>query len=84
MGRYIDLNKINPWRCPHNIAQVREWLFSLPVEDVKPVRHALWEDIPMRYEDDDPYQLFKCSHCNCETHILTNYCPYCGAKMGVK
>lgn len=34
MARYIDLDRINPWRCPRSIAQVREWLFDLPVEDV--------------------------------------------------
>lgn len=82
MARYIDLDRINPWRCPRSIAQVREWLFDLPVEDVKPVIHAHWE----------PHEeLEDCAYCsNCNVGLLKHfwvrpfdwdYCPNCGAKM---
>lgn len=96
MARYIDADKLKQNLAElYDFAKWdhRELHFSLfdmfgnidgePTADVAPVILALWEAIPMRYEDDDPYQLFKCSNCDYETHTLTNYCPFCGASMGV-
>lgn len=78
MGRYVDLNKVTVWRCPRNIAQMREWAFSLPVEDVKPITHAHWTGVtPM-------VDTIMCSNCgwNYPTNeFATPYCPSCGAKM---
>lgn len=88
MGRYLDFDKVDLLDNEVLVYGKRVYDIAcgdkLPFENVAPVVHALWEAIPMRYEDDDPYQLFKCSNCDYETHTLTNYCPYCGASMEVK
>lgn len=87
MARYVDLGKVTVWHCPHNIAQMREWAFGLPVEDVKPVVHAHWKII---YESSAGVTDARCSNCGFEslayendvhTDENCNYCPCCGAKM---
>lgn len=74
MARYVDLDKVTVWHCPRNIAQMREWAFGLPMEDVAPVVHVHW----IRVNHDDAY---KCSNCGSVFYYETNYCGFCGAKM---
>ena len=84
MGRYVDLNKVTVWRCPRNIAQMREWVFSLPVEDVKPITHAHWikRSNPNYSPFDGSVEYDKiCSNCGCYNECFDNYCPDCGAQM---
>lgn len=60
--------------------------------DVRQVAHGRWEKDPdMRRMNGHIYD-YRCSVCRSPAHkgcynnndILTNYCPYCGAKMDLK
>lgn len=56
-------------------------LEMMPAVDAEPVRHGKWV-----YHDDDIMPYKSCSLCGCEAFDLhgANYCPYCGAKMGME
>ena len=55
--------------------------------DVAPVRHGRWEAraIPRSDPDGDWIALeYHCSLCNRLEYRKENYCPNCGAKMGIQ
>lgn len=52
----------------------REWLESLPAEDVRPVVRGTWV-----YDDEDIYP--HCSECLTQENGRRNFCPNCGADM---
>ena len=71
-----------------SIKSVKAVLRSLPASDVAPVVHGKWidEDFPEKMAT--VHGLAICSVCGELSHkaehgynILSNYCPYCGAKM---
>ena len=45
----------------------------------EPVKHGHWE-IAIGY---DPRKAYQCSNCSLLTFEPTNYCPHCGAIMGL-
>lgn len=47
--------------------------------DVQPVRHGRWKLVGKIY--DGKADIWKCSVCGGTVMILTDDCPYCGAKM---
>lgn len=52
----------------------------IPVADVAPVVHGRW--IPFHSEAAGDIQY--CSICGIGFDAKTDYCPHCGAKMGIK
>jgi hypothetical protein len=46
---------------------------NIPTADVAPVIHGEWEIRDNEYH---------CSACGVGNEELTNFCPYCGARMG--
>lgn len=52
--------------------------------DVAPVRHGWWIDVREKRLFGEHY--FLCSNCKTRngSMIAFNYCPNCGAKMGIK
>ena len=50
---------------------------KIPSADVAPVRHGRWLCV-----DTDTEQFFLCNRCKKKEYWESNYCPYCGAKMG--
>lgn len=83
MSRYIDadelmvtLSKDLPYK-----ASVKRVLMQAPEADVVEVRHGEWikqEDYLTIYGKDI---LYVCSECTAKYTDMSNYCPYCGAKM---
>lgn len=53
---------------------------ALPTEDVAPVVHGRWMPFHSEAAGDIQY----CSACEIGFDAKTDYCPHCGAKMGIK
>ena len=58
--------------------EIEDIVNEIPVADVEPVKHGEW----VYGEFDIP----RCSECGGEImpHLISNYCPNCGAKMDEK
>ena len=76
----------------YSSADVESILSDMPAEDVAPVRHGRWDNIPNTYMcvagKDGSYHgnATSCSACNeiNPNAYKTNYCPNCGAKMDLE
>lgn len=85
--RLWNLHKAEPDNFHYT--ELKAWLEALPAEDVQPVKHGRWilnsdripvcsvceeialQKILLRFPTPEYYSKF----------VLSDYCPYCGAKM---
>jgi hypothetical protein len=65
-----------------------QYIEILPVADVAPVVHGLWEKEPSSFWRWTPSgavavtrTTYRCGFCGRGTAVKSNYCPRCGAKM---
>lgn len=69
----------------HEIGCIIEMLDRAPAADVAPVVRGEWK---LEWDaEKDPKKYFiriVCSNCGLKTGEKSNFCPKCGAKMGVK
>ena len=56
----------------------REAIINAPTFEAEPIRYGEW--LPV----DDKNDAFDCSECDVMVSKRHNYCPKCGAKMGIK
>ena len=69
------------------LSNVLARIINAPTIEAAPVRHGKWKHIP-----EEPFEgYYVCSVCNeqaevssFEQWLLTDYCPFCGAKMEVE
>ena len=59
---------------------IKELINAIPAADVAPVVHGRW--VPFHSEAAGDIQY--CSACEIGFDAKTDYCPHCGAKMGIK
>lgn len=66
---------------------IRYKLFEKAVDEsptIDPVKHGRWIKYPGEVVSEDGMwgeTLYDCSECGCSTHVTSNYCRKCGARM---
>ena len=91
MSRLIDADMLTEVLKSNGLKDSLVYMFinQEPTVDAKPVIHGEWIGLEYDgYADGNPvYDLWECSHCNCEwdgeEDTLPSYCPDCGAEMEV-
>ena len=84
---------------PASISSLTDAINRTPAADVEPVRYGRWKPLfeseitgwNPAFAGCDPIGAYVCSCCNSEATYtcddefdLSNYCPNCGAKMGLE
>ena len=66
--RLIDIDAINPMRCPQSIAEMREWFDELPTAyDIDKVVRQFWKTSDCYRKSRgfcDDTDCFECRHCH--------------------
>lgn len=70
--------KSNNFDAIGKIIDIRRIAAKIPTADVVEVRHGEWQS---RYKKKYKY---RCSLCNGDSDLCSDYCPNCGAKMDGK
>lgn len=85
---YIDREKAKRLLHIEYAYAAEQLLDEVPVADVAPVVHGLWESVDSSYWRWTPsgaasvsHITYRCGRCGRGTVVKTNYCPNCGAKM---
>lgn len=82
MAEYIEREALLKGLCDNDPSRMEDYYYNAilgaPAADVEPVKHGEW----VYGEFDIPH----CSECGNEImpHLISNYCPNCGAKMDGK
>ena len=84
MSEYIDKQKLKKhyaWWNNENQRIFDQIVDVMPLEDVKPIVHGEWRNVTKGM---DYMHYATCSVCG-QRQLLEcmNFCPYCGADMGV-
>lgn len=96
MAKYIERETLlthaialnNPHELGENVVPVSD-IEEAPAADVQPVVHGWWVEIGRNSHDYETSIEEKCSLCGryvyrYDTQPQDNYCPNCGARMGVE
>lgn len=54
---------------------------NCPIIEAEPVRHGRWLTRDVRYVENRPVLVIRCSECGTYTAVKSNYCPTCGTLM---
>lgn len=90
MSRYIDADKLKYTKIigcysSEKMAVLEEDIENAPTADVEPVRRGEWKERYYSLPLSDGSRIgYECSCCLTHWDGISNYCPYCGAKMDGK
>ena len=59
------------------LTDVKRFVKNLPTIEAEPVRHGRW----IKIEPNGSQFRRKCSECGGIVHAVSDFCPYCGARM---
>ena len=91
--KFFDIDPLGVRKPFCAIQSVCDGLESCPLIEVPERNHGKWEVEIVSlagitnggaYEICGTYKIYRCSECKSAEIIASNYCPNCGAKMGVE